>query len=347
MAALVASVAPARQADPGAVRRHLDALTKPPGSLGRLEELAVRVACVYGDPPPPLRRRLVVILAGDHGVVARGVSAYPAAVTPLMCGGIAAGRAAVSALAGAAGAVVRVADLGVATPVEAPGVEDRNVRRGTGDLAVEPALTRSESLAGILEGAALLDREDPDLVALGEMGIGNTTPSAALAAALTGAPVEAVVGPGTGLGSEGMSRKREVVAAGLARIGHPRHDLDPVGLLAEVGGAELAGLVGVILAAAARSRMVVLDGFITTAAAAVAVALCPAVGDYLVAGHRSAEPGHPVLLEWLGLEPLLELDLRLGEGTGATLALPIVDAAGSILREMATFQDAGIPEAVE
>lgn len=339
---LVEGVRPPGSADPAAVRARLDTLTKPPGSLGRLEEAAVRLATIVGDPPPPLRRRTVFVLAGDHGVAVRGVSAYPRDVTAQMCRNIAAGGAAVSALARAAGARVVVADFGVDADLErVEGVVDRKVRRGTRDLSEEAAMTAEETGAAVLAGATLVDdaRPRPGVVALGEMGIGNTTPASVLTAALTGASPEEVVGPGTGVEGPSLLRKRRIVSRALARVGEVR---DPLTLLAEVGGLELAGLVGVTLGSARRGIPVVLDGFIATAAALVAVRLRPEADGYLFAGHRSAEPGHRRLLEVLGLDPLLELEMRLGEGTGAVLAIPVLDAAGAILREMATFESAGI-----
>lgn len=340
--ALVAALRPAGRADAAAVAARLDGLTKPPGSLGSLETLALRLALIYGDPPPPLRRRTVIVCAADHGVTARGVSAYPASVTAAMCRNIAAGGAAINAVAASVGATVVLADLGVCADLDGEaGIEHCNVRRGTRDLVDGPAMTAEEAGRAVAAGAALvrsrLDRTD--IVALGEMGIGNTTAAAALTAALTGAPAAAVVGPGTGLDERRLRRKRELVASAVARVGPGA----PFGALAQLGGLEIAGLVGVTLAAAGEGRAVVADGFIATAAAYVAVRICPPARDYLFAGHRSVEPGHSVLLDALGLEPVLDLRLRLGEGTGAALALPVLDAAGAVLREMATFEDAAVP----
>ncbi len=340
VADLVAAVVPAKRASPEAVQAHLDALTKPVGSLGRLEALALRLACIYGDPPPPLARRMVFVLAADHGVALRGVSAYPAAVTAQMCRNYASGGAAVSVLARASGASVVAVDIGVdADLANVSGIVHRKIRRGTRDLAEVPALTREEVCRAVLLGAELVEQAAPDVVALGEMGIGNTTAASALTAALTGTDGLRVVGPGTGVSGERLAAKRDAVRRALARI---RPGADPLGLLAEVGGLEIAGLVGVTLGGARAGRAVLTDGFIATAAALVAVRVCAPARDYLFAAHRSPEPGHAVQLAALDLAPILDLGLRLGEGTGATLAVPILDAAGALLREMATFASAGV-----
>jgi nicotinate-nucleotide--dimethylbenzimidazole phosphoribosyltransferase len=340
--ALVQSVRPPQAANPAAVRQHLDSLTKPPGSLGYLEELALRFALIYGDPPPPLARRTVFVLAADHGVTRQGVSAYPAAVTAEMCRNYMRGGAAISAIARSAGADVVVVDMGVDADLnDVPGLVHRKVRRGTHDLAAGRALAPEEVTQAILAGASVVGERDPvpHLIGLGEMGIGNTTSASAITAALTGMAPEHVVGPGTGVRDQAIARKREAVARGVARL---NGCVDPVLVLAEVGGLEIAGLVGVLLAGAASSRAVVTDGFIATAAALLAVRLCPAVLPYLFASHCSAEPGHRVLLEALGLRPVFELDMRLGEGTGAALAFPVLDAAAACLREMATFEGARV-----
>jgi nicotinate-nucleotide--dimethylbenzimidazole phosphoribosyltransferase len=347
LTSLIAAIEPAHRADPGLVRERLDHLTKPPGSLGHLEELALRLALIYGNPPPSLRRRVVFVLAADHGVAQRGVSAYPAAVTAQMCRNFAAGGAAINAIGGAVGADVVAVDIGVDADLgDLPGVLHRKVRRGSRDLASEAALTSEETAQAILTGAALVaERADTlDVVALGDMGIGNSTVASALTAALTGRPVAAVVGPGTGVGGDRLAHKRAIVECAVRRIAAEE---DPFEVLRQVGGLEIAGLAGVVLGAARATRAVVADGFIATAAALVAARLCPAARDYLFASHRSAEPGHRALLEALGLRPLLDLDLRLGEGTGAALCLPMLDAAGAILREMATFGSAGVSDQIE
>lgn len=321
---------------------HLDRLTKPPRSLGRLEELAVRLARIAGDPPPPLQNRTVFVLGGDHGVTGRGVSAYPSEVTAQMVDNIAAGGAAVCALARQARCQVVVADLGIASAgPAADGVVDLRVRAGTDDLTAGPAMTADDAVDAVLRGAFLVACADPspDVVCLGEMGIGNSTSAAALTALLTGCDPDGAVGAGTGVSGRALDGKREAVRTAVTRVGA---GADPLEALRQVGGLEIAGLVGVTLEAAARRVPVLLDGFIATAAALVAVRLAPPANDFLLASHRSVEPGHGLLLDELGLTPLLELDLRLGEGTGAVLALPLLDAAGGILRDMATFDDAGV-----
>jgi nicotinate-nucleotide--dimethylbenzimidazole phosphoribosyltransferase len=338
---LVTRVRPPDRAADAAVRTHLDALTKPVGALGRLEDLARRIATIRGDPPDPFVRRAVYVLAADHGVTLRGVSAYPREVTAQMCRNYAAGGAAINVIARAVRADVFVVDMGVDADLsDLDGILHRKIGRGTADLAATPAMTRDEALRAVAVGAALVDESPPcDIVALGEMGIGNTTAATAMTAALVGRDVTAVLGRGTGIDDAGLVRKRDAVERGVARL---RSDADPLTVLTEVGGFELAGLAGLVLGAAAAARPVVLDGFISSAAALVAVRWCPAAAGYLFASHCSTEPGHRILLDALDLHPLLDLELRLGEGTGAALALPLFDAAAGLLREMATFERAGV-----
>lgn len=339
---LAPAVTAAERASPEAIRRRLDSLTKPQGSLGFLETIALQLALIHGDPPPPATRRTVFVLAADHGVARRGVSAYPPEVTAQMCRNYARGGAAINVFARSVGASVVVADLGVDGEIsDVDGIVHAKVRRGTRDLTEEPALRDDEVDQAIDAGARLVweTAPDADIVALGEMGIGNTTAASAIAALATGAAPDRVVGPGTGVAGPRLSLKRHAVERAVHRCGTGLGALD---ILAQVGGLEIAGLVGVALAAAARQRPVVIDGFISTAAALLAVRLAPAVRDYLFASHRSPEPGHAALLTALGLRPIFELDLRLGEGTGAVLALPVIEAAGAMLREMATFAGAGV-----
>ncbi|HET7534767.1 MAG TPA: nicotinate-nucleotide--dimethylbenzimidazole phosphoribosyltransferase [Nocardioidaceae bacterium] len=319
-------------------------LTKPAGSLGVLEEMSVALCGVQRTcPPRPLGSPVVAIFAGDHGVHAQGVSPWPQEVTASMVANFRAGGAAVNVLARQAGAEVVVVDMGVACDLEpGPDLLDHKIRPGTSDLAVEPAMTRQEALAGLLAGVSVADRlvdRGHDVLLTGDMGIANTTPSAALVSALTGADPAAVTGRGTGVDDAVLARKVDVVASALAS--RPVTG-DPVDTLASVGGFEHAGIAGLLLGAARRGVPVVLDGVIAGAAALVARALAPEVVDYCLAGHRSVEPGHAVALAELGLRPLVDLDLRLGEGTGALLALPLVQAAGATLREMATFDSAGV-----
>lgn len=324
-------------------------LAVPAGSLGRLLELSVRLAAIQGSLAPAFPRKAVVVMAGDHGVVRRGVSAFPPEVTGQMVANFLRGQAGINALAGAAGARVVVVDVGVAEDLGHlagfPGFLARKVRPGTEDMTVAPAMSREEAVLAVqvgIEVAGDLLEQGSGLLATGDMGIGNTTPSSALACVFTGAAPDRAVGRGTGVDDDGLERKRDAVVAALAL--HQPDPADPLGVLAAVGGLEIGGITGVILAAAAAGRPVVVDGFISTAAALVACALAPAARDYLIAAHRSQEVGHRLMLDHLGLEPLLDLDLRLGEGTGAALALPLIDGAAALLREMATFAEAGVAE---
>jgi nicotinate-nucleotide--dimethylbenzimidazole phosphoribosyltransferase len=319
----------------------LDRLAKPTGSLGRLEDLARRLVVITGCERPRLETPVVFTLAGDHGVVAEGVSAYPGAVTAQMVANLARGGAAVNALARSVGARVVVVDLGVATEGPPPaGAICRRIAAGTRNMTQGPAMTRQEALTALAVGAALVEEAGADCVATGEMGIGNTTAASALTCALTGAEPRVVTGPGAGLGGQGIARKIAAVTRALA-VNRPDPG-DPLGTLAALGGLEIAGLVGLILAGAARRVPVILDGFIATAAALVAVRLRPATREYLLAAHRSAEPGHAVLLEALDLDPYLDLGLRLGEGTGAALGIGLLRAALACYGEMATFEEAGV-----
>lgn len=339
---LIGAIAPPRRGDPERVRAHLGQLTKPPGSLGRLEELALRLAIVYGDPPRKLQHRVIILCAGDHGVTQHGVSAYPSSVTEQMCRNFASGGAAVNAIARAVGAEVLPVDVGVDGDLGGlAGIEHRKVRRGTRDLSAGPALTMDEVVQAIVLGADLVAQRarTTDVIGLGEMGIGNSTSAAAVTAALTGRRATEVTGTGTGVDGEALESKRRVVGAAVERLPPRPAAID---VLAEVGGLEIAALAGVVLGAARAERAVVTDGFIATAGALCAVRLCPAAQGYIFPSHCSPEPGHRVLLEALDLEPLFDLAMRLGEGTGAALAFPFLEAAAAVLREMATFADAGI-----
>lgn len=326
-----------------AARRHLDTLTKPPGSLGRLEELAALMAAVQGG-APHVESPVVFVFAGDHGVVAEGVSAYPQTVTAQMVENFLAGGAAINVLARQAGARVVVADFGVAGAFAGgSAARDCKIAAGTLNMAAGPAMSRAQAVSAIEKGAALAEEAHAaggDLFATGEMGIGNTTAASAITAAMTGADAGRVTGRGTGVDDATWHRKVEVVRRALA-TNHP-DPADALGVLAAVGGFEIAGLVGVILAGAARRVPVAMDGFIATSAALVAVALAPASRQMLFAAHRSAEPGHAIALAHLGLEPYLDLGLRLGEGTGAALFIHLARGACRIYGEMATFKSAGV-----
>lgn len=325
-------------------QRRLDDKTKPPGSLGRLEEIAVSLATMRGSVEFETAPRAVVVMAADHGVTRQGVSAYPQAVTAQMVRNFASGGAAINVLARQMQARTVVVDLGVAGGGPwPPGIRSLAVAPGTADMTLGPAMSEAEAERALETGARLareLAEEGVQLLATGEMGIGNTTAAAALTAVFTGRRPEEVTGPGTGLDEERLAHKVSVVKSALEKNRPVRER--PLETLAKVGGLEIAGLAGLIVGAAARRRPVLLDGFITGAAALVAVSLVPGVRPFLLAAHRSREPGHAAALAELGLDPILDLGLRLGEGTGAALALPVIDAAVRILREMASFEAAGV-----
>ena len=339
-----------RPADPQAMAaaRELQArLTKPAGSLGALEELSVRLAGLAGACPPPLPDpAALAVFAGDHGVHAQRVTPWPQEVTAQMVANFLAGGAVVNAFARQTGVEVTVVDVGVAAlPVTGAGLVEAKVRRGTRDLTVEPALTRQEARAALETGirvAAQLVESGAKCLLTGDMGIANTTPAAALIAAFTGADAAAVTGRGTGIDDPMYLHKVAVVSAALDR--HAADPADPLGVLAAVGGLEHCALAGFILGAAAQRVPVIVDGVIAGSAALAAAAFAPDAVAAMVAGHRSAEPGATVALAHLGLEPLLDLGMRLGEGSGAVLALPIVSAAVRVLHEVATFDSAGVSE---
>lgn len=325
--------------------RH-DQLTKPPGSLGRLEDLGVQLAGIAGTCPPPVPARpAVAVFAADHGVVASGVTPWPQEVTAQMLANFVAGGAAINVIARQVGATVEVVDVGVASDVSAlASVQHRKVRPGTANLADGPAMTIAEARAALDAGvdvAEALLAQGHDLLATGDMGIGNTTASAALIASLTGRDAATVTGRGTGIDDAMLSAKTAIVAAATARAARY---LDPVSVLSELGGLEIAALAGFIAGGAAGGVPVVVDGVIALAALLVADALVPGVADRCVAGHRSTEPGATAALEHLALTPLLDLGLRLGEGTGACLAVPVVQTAARVLVEMATFAEAAVSD---
>jgi nicotinate-nucleotide--dimethylbenzimidazole phosphoribosyltransferase len=347
----VEAVRPLDAAAMAAASAILDSLTKPPGSLGRLESIAIWFAGVTGDPRPTLDRRSIVVAAADHGVTRQGVSAYPSEVTAQMVANFLGGGAAINVLAARVGASVTVLDVGVASDIPDTASSDaggaryvsRRVRAGTDDLSVGPAMARAEAVESIAIGLELVDglrTEGVTLIGIGEMGIGNTTAASAVTAAITGAAPTTVTGFGTGIDDETRARKIAVVDAALA-VNRPDPS-DPVGVLATVGGLEIGALVGVILGAVGARIPIVLDGFITGSAALLANGLAPGIASRMLAAHRSLEPGHGVILERLGLDPLLDLGLRLGEGTGAALAFALIDAAVAIRDGMATFSSASI-----
>ena len=326
---------------------HHDNLTKPRGSLGRLEEIGVRLCAVYGTCPPPVPEPVTVaVFAADHGVVAEGVTPWPQEVTAQMVANFGAGGAAINVLARHAGATVVVVDVGVATPIPAPDgtYRKRTVASGTRNLAVEAAMTLAEARAaldvGVAEAAEAVTG-GARLLVTGDMGIGNTTAAAAVIAACTGRPAAEVTGRGTGIDDAALRRKTSVIDHAVARIAP---DAGPLEVLAEVGGLEIAALCGFIVGAASGGVPVVVDGVIAAAAALLAATFNPDVVGYLIAGHRSSEPGSGIVLERLGLSPVLDLAMRLGEGSGAALAVPVVQAAALIMREMATFESAGVTD---
>jgi nicotinate-nucleotide--dimethylbenzimidazole phosphoribosyltransferase len=330
--------------------RLIDAKTKPPGSLGRLEHLACRLAAIRGGVPTGVLQPAIVVAAADHGVAIEDVSPYPQEVTGQMLANFTTGGAAVAVLARVAGALLVVVDAGVVAPPVTDGVrsEVEDGVRGTGNIAVGPAMPVPVAVGLIERGIALADDLADDgigVVAIGDMGIGNTTAASALCAALLPADPARTCGPGTGLDDAGVARKVEVVRSALGANGLGGESTDPIVTLAAVGGLEIAFLTGVILGAVSRRTPVLLDGFVTGAVALVASAISPEVAGSLIAATRSPEPGHALALDRLGLEPLLDLGLRLGEGSGAALALPLVRSSIAILTDMATFEAAGVSRA--
>jgi nicotinate-nucleotide--dimethylbenzimidazole phosphoribosyltransferase len=340
---IVASIKPIHQAVVNLANQHLDQLTKPPGSLGKLEDIARQMAGITGEVMPVFEKKAVIVMAGDHGVCEEGVSAFPAEVTPQMVLNFLNGGAAVNVLARHAGADVVCVDIGVNAELEHPKLISRKVRKGTRNMAREAALTREEAVQAIQAGVDVVDelaRGGYRLFATGDMGIGNTTASAAILCALTGLDAGIAVGRGTGIDDARWLHKQAVVKKAL-EVNMPNAE-DALDVLAKVGGLEIAGLVGVILGAAKNRCPVVVDGFISSAAALVASRLAPLSASYMLASHLSHEQGHAKLLEAMGLGAMLQMDMRLGEGTGAVLCFNLIDAAGKIMKEMATFDSAGV-----
>ncbi len=329
-----------------AARARQDQLTKPQGSLGRLEALSIQIAGITAKERPRIQHPVVITMAADHGIAWQGVSAYPSEVTPQMVMNFLRGGAAINVLARHVGARVVVVDMGIATDLSPhPDLVNRKIAKGTRDFSIEPAMTRDEACRAVQAGIEIAMREiesGADVIATGDMGIGNTTPSAAIVSAMTGHPAAQVTGRGTGLDDAGLVHKIQTIERALAL--HQPNPSDALDVLSKVGGFEIGGIAGVILGAASRRTPVVIDGFISGAAAMIACGIEPHVQPYLIAAHRSVEIGHRVMLEHLRLDPLLDLDLRLGEGTGAALGISLCIAACKILDEMATFADAGVAE---
>ena len=324
-------------------------LTKPAGALGKLEPLSIRLAGMTGKPTPFFPNKGVIVMAGDHGVTAEGVSAFPSAVTPQMVLNFLMGGAAVNVLARQAGATVTVVDMGVNFDFDDhPQLVKAKVARGTDNMAVGPAMSRAQAIQAVQVGIDVVSAEIDNginLIAIGEMGIGNTTPASAITAVYTGLPVADLTGRGTGIDDAGLANKIAVIERAIA-TNQPDVN-DPIDVLSKVGGYEIAGLAGVVLGAAARRVPVITDGFIASSAALIAAEIDPAAKNYLLASHNSVEIGHQAILARLGLDPLLDLGLRLGEGTGAVLTFHLVEAAVRTLAEMATFESAGVSEKSE
>lgn len=325
-------------------RQIQNSLTKPQGSLGKLEWLSIRLAGIYGTPSPQIRKKTVFTMAADHGVTAEGVSAYPSEVTTQMVLNFAKGGAAINVLARHAGADVRVVDMGVRSDIKWPEcVVNRKIAGGTRNMARGAAMTRDEAVQGLLVGSELASRAidaGANALGIGDMGIGNTTAASAITATLTRKPVSVVTGRGTGIDDAALTLKIKVIEQALE---HNRPDpSDGLDVLMKVGGYEIAGMAGVALGAAARRVPVFLDGFVSGSAALVAATICPDAKEYMIASHMSVEPGHKFALEHLQLLPVLDLGMRLGEGTGAAIAFTIAEASCKILNEMATFEGAGV-----
>ena len=342
---VIKSIKPVDTSRANAIQAQLDNLTKPQGSLGRLEELAKKYCLITGRDKPVIRNKIIFTFAGDHGVTEEGVSAFPKEVTPQMVFNFIRGGAGVNVLAKHVGAKVIVVDMGVDhdfEPVE--GLELRKIGRGTRNMTKGPAMTREEAEQAVLAGVELVEKykDGLDMLGTGDMGIGNTTPSSAIASVITGMDPEKVTGRGTGIDDHALRNKVEIIRKAIA-VNNP-DPTDALDVLAKVGGYEIAGIAGLVLGAALHRIPVVIDGFISTAGALIAAELNPFVKGYIIAAHQSVEIGHRKMLEHLEQVPLLDLNLRLGEGTGAALGMSLVEAGVKILGEMATFADAGVAE---
>ena len=325
-------------------RKRQDSLTKPRGSLGKLEDLSVQLAGIQRTARPAIRHKVILTMAGDHGVVDEGVALYPREVTVQQVLNFLGGGGGVNVLARHVGARVVLVDMGVAHDFEPrEGLQVRKIARGTANLYRGPAMTGEQAVRSLEEGIAAVEEEAAkgmDILGTGEMGIGNTTPSTAIACAVTGVPVPLATGRGAGLTDEGLKRKIAVIEGALAlHSPDPRNGID---ILSKVGGFEIGGIAGAVIGAASLGIPVAVDGFISTAAAVIASLVCPACRDYMICSHKSVEIGHEYLLRYLEAKPLLDLDMRLGEGTGAALAMSLAEAAAKVLNEMATFESAGV-----
>lgn len=339
-------IQPLDQEAMAAAQERQNMLTKPAGSLGRFEALSVQLAGIFREPLPKINHKVIITMAGDHGVVKSGVSAFPQEVTPQMVFNFLHGGAAINALAGHVGARIAVVDMGVAYDFEPhPDLVIKKIAPSTQNMVTGPAMTRSQAEAAVAAGIEVVTDEISkglDIVGTGDMGIGNTTPSAAIAAAFSRQDPAKIAGRGTGVDNEGLNRKIAAIQTAL-QVNQP-DPKDGLDVLSKVGGFEIGGIAGVILGAAAHHKAVMVDGFISTAAAMLASALEPKVKPYLISAHRSQEYGHQLMLEWLGLVPLIDLDFRLGEGTGAAIGITLAEAACKVLAEMATFEEAGVSD---
>ncbi len=341
---IISSITPADSDAITAARSRQSQLTKPPGSLGRLEELSIQLAGIFGTGSPTIRGKTIIVAAGDHGIVKQGVTGYPQEVTRQMVLNFLAGGAAINAMARRSGIELVIVDAGIARPLpDHPHLRTVHTGPGTADISTGPAMTRTQArhcLTAGIQFALEAAYRGTDLIGTGDMGIGNTTASSAITSAMTGSPPEETTGRGTGRNDHELKHKINVVEQTL-RTNQPSPD-DPFGILTKVGGFEIGVLAGVILGASSARRVIVLDGFVSGAAALIAHCLCPHTRDYMVAAHLSAEKGHSAVLSHLGLSPVLDLDMRLGEGTGAALAMPIIEAAAACLSDMASFSEAGV-----
>lgn len=325
-------------------RERQDSLTKPQRSLGILEDLSVKIAGITSDPHPTIEKKVIITMAGDHGVVGEGVSAFPKEVTLQMVSNFLGGGAGINVLARHIGARVAVVDMGIAADIDThPELIARKTAHGTKNMTEGPAMTRKEAEKSIEAGIEIFEEElkkGMDIVGTGDMGIGNTTPSSAIAAAITGESVQKVTGRGTGIDDSTFENKIKIIEKAM-EVNKPDPN-DPLDILAKVGGFEIAGLTGVILAGAKNRVPVVIDGFISGAAALLAAGLAPIAKDYIIASHQSVEAGHRTMMDYMNMSPLLNLNLRLGEGTGAALGISLAEASVKILNEMATFEEAGV-----
>ena len=345
----IEAITPPDKAAMDAARARQDTLTKPAGSLGRLEEISIQIAGIQGKPRPTIEKKAVITMAGDHGVVAEKVGNWPQEVTAQMVANFLRGGAGINVLARQAGARIVFVDMGIASDLKAhPQLIVRKIDHGTANICRGPAMTEAQAVDALEAGIDIVNievKKGLDIVGTGDMGIGNTTASSAIFAVMTGLPPEKVTGRGTGLTDEQLIHKTDCIRRALER--NKPDKTRPIEVLAKVGGFEIGSLAGVMLGAAARRIPVVIDGFISGAAALIAMGLAPQIKDYLIAGHVSAEAGHAAMLKYMGLKPLLSLDMRLGEGTGAALGIAIAEAAVRTLNEMATFAEAGVSEGDE